>query len=203
MNVIVACGASKQTLPCPAGEMYTGGYHRACLEYALTLAPRENVFILSARYGLLALDTVIEPYDQRMKRNNPKFWARVWIQLDEAGAHASELVLLCGADYREPLRSLWQVKGWPVSAPLEGIGGIGKQKAWLKAQRQNSGAFSLSLRYHPLVGTPSATQDAERVSYNLSMPPTSCYAGCAPLQKSITDCAAVAFAGPSEHSRPV
>ena len=113
--------------------MYTGGYHRACLQYALSLAPRENVFILSGKHGLLRLDDRIEPYEQRVIADR-EFWKTVWPQLEAAGITGHELVLICGADYYEYLQFMWQHNGWPVSAPLAGVGGIGKQLAWLKAQ---------------------------------------------------------------------
>ena len=44
-----------------ARDLYTGALFEATLAYALTLTP--HTFIVSARHGLLDLDTEIAPYD--------------------------------------------------------------------------------------------------------------------------------------------
>ena len=62
MIVIVGCGARKRLYPCRAVEMYCGQYFLACWAEAVTLA-EGNVYILSAKYGLLLPGKVIAPYD--------------------------------------------------------------------------------------------------------------------------------------------
>ena len=62
--VIVPCGNRKHADTTLAGNMYLGSYHTACRAYAHSVQPdRRGVLILSARYGLLALRDIIEPYD--------------------------------------------------------------------------------------------------------------------------------------------
>jgi hypothetical protein len=67
---VVPCGAAKLPHAAAAADLYTGAHFRyvleaVCVEAALTDAPAV-VLILSAKYGLLPLDQVIEPYDVRM-----------------------------------------------------------------------------------------------------------------------------------------
>jgi hypothetical protein len=47
--------------------MYTSTLFRKMMAYAERLIPK-STFILSAKYGLLHPDTVIEPYEQTLKR---------------------------------------------------------------------------------------------------------------------------------------
>lgn len=47
--------------------MHLGNYHRACHAAAAALTTPDQILILSALHGLLPLDQIIEPYDQRMR----------------------------------------------------------------------------------------------------------------------------------------
>lgn len=60
--VVIPCGSSKLSYPAPARDLYTGPLFRK----ALALADRcdADLYIFSAKYGLLHPDTVIAPYDQ-------------------------------------------------------------------------------------------------------------------------------------------
>ncbi|MCX5134363.1 hypothetical protein OOK06_20005 [Streptomyces sp. NBC_00340] len=60
--VVIPCGSRKLDRRSPAGDLYVGSYHRACRRAAEALEPG-RLLILSARYGLLDLDDVVEPYD--------------------------------------------------------------------------------------------------------------------------------------------
>lgn len=127
--VIVACGAAKLDHPAPAGEMYTGSYHRATRRAAAVLAgDAGRVMILSAEYGLLDLDTVIAPYEKRLpERQVPAEWvAMVRAQAAAAGI-ATAPVVLAGRAYVHGARQIWA----DAVAPLEGTRGIGDQLARL------------------------------------------------------------------------
>lgn len=70
---VIPCGATKLTRSSPARTLYTGTMFRYCLavieeeaELARTVGRRVSVRILSARYGLLAPETDVELYDQKM-----------------------------------------------------------------------------------------------------------------------------------------
>src|SRR4051794_33494445 len=60
--VVISCGSRKLNRPARAADMYTGSYHRACRKTAEALRP-DRILVLSAHYGLLDLDDIIEPYD--------------------------------------------------------------------------------------------------------------------------------------------
>jgi len=64
--VIISCGKKKLTRPAAAGELYIGSYFIMLLSYALTIAPAKNVFVLSAKHGLVRLDDRLEPYGLKM-----------------------------------------------------------------------------------------------------------------------------------------
>ena len=59
--VLIPCGAKKKDVSCMAWEMYSGNYFRALLDYAVTLG--KDIKIISAGYGILKLNDVIDPYD--------------------------------------------------------------------------------------------------------------------------------------------
>ena len=60
---LVGCGKQKHTTPwpTPAEQVYAGTYFKEVL--AACKKQYDHVFILSARYGVLALDTKIKAYD--------------------------------------------------------------------------------------------------------------------------------------------
>ena len=67
--VLISCVKKKASQPRPARELYISDLFRKSLKYAQSLSP-DAIYILSAKYGLLSLDTVIEPYDVTLK----SFW---------------------------------------------------------------------------------------------------------------------------------
>lgn len=64
--VIIPCGGAKLTEPAHAYELYTGSMFRDALGTALMMTSWDSVFIMSAKYGLVTLDTVLPPYDLKM-----------------------------------------------------------------------------------------------------------------------------------------
>jgi hypothetical protein len=125
--VIVPCGKAKQHVAAPAGELYTGAFHRACLRYARILTVPERILILSGKYGLLELDAVIEPYEERIK---PSMSVIVRQQAVERRLLGAAVVALGGADYRAVCRAVWPA----CAIPMAGLGGMGKMLAWLSQQ---------------------------------------------------------------------
>jgi uncharacterized protein DUF6884 len=130
--VVIPCGSRKLGLPARAADMYVGSYHRACRKAADALQP-ERLLILSARYGLLDLDDVIEPYD------TPHGTAdAVTAQGLVEQATARDIVLLDpvvalgGARHVGLVRTVWP----HARAPLAGAGGMGQQMARLAALRE-------------------------------------------------------------------
>jgi hypothetical protein len=130
--VLLSCVKSKRSHRCKAGETYTSPLFRKMMDYAQSLKPK-NIFILSAKYGLLRLDEMIEPYEQTLK-NMKSADKRLWAQgvLAELRKHcdcdADNFVFLAGAPYRENL--VPHLKRYEV--PMEGLA-FGKQLQRLDA----------------------------------------------------------------------
>ena len=63
--LVLACSARKLNRPATALDIYQGAIFRKGVEYARThnLLP----FVLSAKLGLIAWDTMVEPYNQKMQ----------------------------------------------------------------------------------------------------------------------------------------
>lgn len=129
MIVIVACGAKKLDRPASARCLYVGPYFRACLDYALTIAKAKDVFIISAKYGLVGLADVIEPYDKRLGDPFSVAEFSLTTQAEQLGLLGKKVTVLAGKDYVRLCRKVWRSG---LSAPLAGKGGIGKQMAWMK-----------------------------------------------------------------------
>src|SRR3546814_4987956 len=88
-------------------------------------------FILSAKHGLIAPETVIARYDETlgaMKAGARRLWgARVIEAMAEQIDAAAPLIVLAGRNYRDPL---WPQIERRASVPMEGLG-ICQQLAWL------------------------------------------------------------------------
>lgn len=125
--VIVTCGGRKRpgVAAHPAGELYTGTYHRLCQRAALSLTDPDRVRILSARHGLVALDALLQPYDTRIGEPTAittmtlREQTRTYGLLDQ-----QDVLVLAGAAYARLVRAVWP----HAHAPLAGAGGIGHQQ---------------------------------------------------------------------------
>ncbi|WP_327419356.1 DUF6884 domain-containing protein [Streptomyces sp. NBC_01233] len=129
--VVIPCGAAKLDRPAPAGQLYTGSYHRACARAAAALtADGGTVLVLSALYGLTPLDRVIDPYDLRMGEAGSITPEQLREQARTLGLdQAAEVVILAGATYTAAALEVWP----HASTPLAGLGGMGYQLQHLAA----------------------------------------------------------------------
>ena len=127
--VVITCGSRKLDHRALAGELYTGGYHRACRRAAEALAP-DRLLILSSAYGLLALDDVVDPYDTSVDAPTAITAAQL---IDQASARGllqlDPVVVFAGAGHVRLVRAVWP----HAVSPLSGVGGMGKQIAFLNA----------------------------------------------------------------------
>lgn len=130
---LVACSKLKLNHPAPARELYTSPLFRAASAYCERSYDRW--LILSALYGLVRPDDVIEPYDVtlvRMTRAERTHWAiRVHDQAHELGLDEMcvdrngpvRMYAHAGAFYRQACNPR------SIIAPLAGLG-IGQQLHW-------------------------------------------------------------------------
>ena len=131
MIVIIPCGGKKREMPCAAGNLYIGPYFKGCMAYALSKVGPERVFILSAKYGLISPNDRIEPYDLRMGNEGCVTADKVREQAIQRGLLGEEVTALGGDEYIQVVKQVWP----NAATPLTGVGGIGYQLQWLKANR--------------------------------------------------------------------
>lgn len=129
--VLVSCGSKKLNRKSQAQHLYTGILFRYSLEYAKKLKPSQ-IYILSARHGLLTLDKETDPYDQTlnsMPAQKVQSWAdQVISQLSRTfSMEETHFIILAGQRYRKYLQPYMQ----HCDAPLAGLI-IGKQLQKLK-----------------------------------------------------------------------
>jgi len=75
--VLISCGSEKLDRPAKAADLYTGPLFKLQLELARHWAKDKDIRILSAKHGVVALDQVVEPYDQ-MLTGAPAHVRREW-----------------------------------------------------------------------------------------------------------------------------
>lgn len=135
---LISCTKSKQTYPCPAGEMYQpSSLFRKAYGYATKCY--DSVGILSAKYGLLLPEDLIEPYELTLKNMGVRAkrdWSRrVLAQMDERLSlnPGDEVYIHAGKDYREYLVPGLRRRDLKVHLPLEGLS-FGRQLQWYENQ---------------------------------------------------------------------
>ena len=103
--VLISCVSKKLPHKAEAQCIYVSSLFRLNLAYARTLRP-DAIHILSAKYGLLDLDTVIEPYNvtlNDMPSREVKTWSlKVLEQLRKrTDLKNDHFVILAGQKYRQ------------------------------------------------------------------------------------------------------
>ena len=126
----VSCTKIKANYPCSAREMYQKS---SLFSKAIKYIEQNNYddwFVLSAKYGLLRQQDVIEPYDltlNNMKVSERKEWSKLVLkQIENLQLDISQIDFYAGAKYREYLIPVLEQKGIVCNVPLQGKG-IGEQ----------------------------------------------------------------------------
>ena len=132
---LVSCVGKKLSVPALAADLYTSPWFRKARLYVAKSG--ERWLILSAKYGLVHPDKVIEPYDitlNTMPVADRREWARkVFADLESYLAGVETVVFLAGKRYRQFLEVALAAKGVTVSVPMEGLR-IGEQLSWLERE---------------------------------------------------------------------
>src|SRR5215467_907471 len=129
--LLVSCSGAKLAHAAPARDLYTSQLFQLARRYAEQSG--HPWVILSALWGVVEPERVIEPYDRRMptRRNDREAWgAMVTGELRHlTDCQPTRYVSLAGADYTNPLgltgrwfRSEWIPNGSSVEYPLDGLG---------------------------------------------------------------------------------
>lgn len=124
---LISCTSSKKAYKCEARELYSES-PRFRLAYTFAKLISDKIFILSAKYGLVQEDRVIEPYNETLRDKSTQE-RRVWGQmvLNELSKISNidhdDFIVLAGKFYYENLLSYLR-KYW---LPLKGK----KQGEWI------------------------------------------------------------------------
>lgn len=149
MNIaLISCSKEKKNYPCSARELYSASTLFS-LSYAYAKQRADKIYILSAKYGLVFEDRILEPYNQtlnEMSRAEQLHWAgRVLRALQkECDLTADHFMILAGNNYCKDL-----VSSLPnCEFPLAGMP-LGKRMAFLKSQLESDNK-PMCLRLHEL-----------------------------------------------------
>lgn len=136
---IVGCTKSKKNIPCKAEEMYSPStLFKLEMEYIKSNIKPDDIYILSAKYGLIEKSTLIEPYNEYLKdksKDAKRQWNENVLKQIKAAFHAGDSIyFLCGKEYYKKLITPLNQEGYICVIPLQGKGGMGYQMQWLKEQ---------------------------------------------------------------------
>lgn len=132
--VLISCVSKKLQQKTKAGKLYQGSLFHTSLAYAKSLKP-DNIFILSALYGLIDLEEEIEPYDVTLsyisktkrkpglkiltKEEKNAWGIKVICQLKtKADLENDHFIILAGKSYFRPI--VGGIKINNLDLPLEG-----------------------------------------------------------------------------------
>ena len=137
--VIIPCGGAKLETSAPARDLYTGSMFRDTLTTARTMTTENNIYIISALHGLIALDKIVEPYDLKMGQRGTVETSTLEQQLNEILPKTEAFVIdaLLPKAYNEALETAYPY--W-IENHFAGTKGIGYQKQVLKSIREKVGA---------------------------------------------------------------
>jgi hypothetical protein len=126
MYALVSCTKLKQKYPCPVREMYMKS---TLFSKAIKFIEQQGYtdwYVLSAKYGLLMKEQIIEPYDlslNSMKQSEKKQWsANVANQIQNINLNLKKVDFYAGGNYRNHLIPLLETKGFCCTVPLQGLG---------------------------------------------------------------------------------
>jgi len=129
---LVSCVKSKQVRSAPARSLYTSAWFRKVRE--IVEASGARWFVLSSRYGLVAPDAEIAPYDYTLNNvgvaERRKWAAEVLEKLLPELAGEKRVVMFAGQRYRQFLIEPLRRHGIEVQIPMANLL-RGEQLAWL------------------------------------------------------------------------
>ena len=121
MIVVISCGGKKQTKPNQAIDMYKGLYFYGMRKWALSVTNQRNIFILSAKHGLMRTTKVIDPY--QLKLGEP---GSVTVEHVQAQARAMRIqnkipIVLGSQEYVTFAGKVWEQIETPFTFEPQGV----------------------------------------------------------------------------------
>lgn len=134
---LISCGKRKAERASPARELYQGDLFQKSLRYAEEVLRVDEAYVLSAKYGFVPLDQVIDPYEKTLNRvgvRDVREWAdRVMEQIRSvAEPERDRFTILAGEKYRKYLIPHLR----HVETPMKGLM-FGQQLRFLKQALEN------------------------------------------------------------------
>ncbi|MFV8817139.1 DUF6884 domain-containing protein [Haliea sp. E17] len=135
---LVSCVSKKRTEPAAARDLYISNWFIKAKRYVEQF--EQDWFILSALYGLIGSDEVIQPYNKTLN-NMPIADRRAWSekvirQVQEVSYEVDQIVILAGERYREFIVEVLVDAGISVAIPMRGLR-LGEQMRWLDEHTPN------------------------------------------------------------------
>lgn len=135
---LISCVSTKKNVPTEAGKLYISPLFLYTSNYAQKILDR--FYILSAKYGLLTPDQIIEPYEETLNNKNLNervIWSNnVFKQITKEISINDRIVFLAGEKYKEILNDLLIKHGYKTQSPLNRMS-IGRQLQWFKSFSKN------------------------------------------------------------------
>lgn len=131
MIVVIPCGAKKINKPAPACNLYIGPYFKACWSYSISLTNYSNIYILSAKHGLIKSTTILYPYNLQMGQPGSIGLKKIEEQASEYGIINKNIIGLGGIKYTSLMK---QVFGKESKYPITGLQ-MGYAIKWLKENK--------------------------------------------------------------------
>ena len=106
--VLLMCGKNKLSQKAKAKDLYTSPRFQKSIEYAIKITDYSNIYVLSAKHGLLGLEQEIDPYDKsiyEMSVQEKKAWADTVIKSlsNISNLREDKYIFLTDDDYSEYL----------------------------------------------------------------------------------------------------
>lgn len=141
---LISCTKQKQTYTCEAEVMYQPSTLYTKINRYIQNMGFDEMYILSAKYGLLDKNKIIDPYDVtmlNMKSNDRKKWAdKVFQELKKKISRDNQIYIFAGEKYRQYLIPKLEDAGYTCHIPLKGMQ-IGEQLQFLSNQLKEGNQY--------------------------------------------------------------
>ena len=167
--ILIGCVRTKRATACAAAELFNSPLFEGRRRYAVGRGL--PWYIVSAKFGLLAPDDVIGPYDVYLADQSPAYrtaWGEfVTAQLEQKHpeVRSGTIEVHAGAAYADPLRAPLAARGAMLTTPLAHLR-QGEQLAWyhsrLNPDRSSGPACAAPGRSDPVAGLVRLLSDPAR-----------------------------------------
>lgn len=125
---LIPCGGEKLDHAAPAADLYTSSSFRLALAAAHDIDDDVTVYVLSAKHGLVTLDTTLEPYDVKMGDTDAVTADVLAEQIEYLGLDTADVYGLLPSRYFTVADAAFRTAGSYISDIYEVNAGIGDQR---------------------------------------------------------------------------